>query len=99
MRIKLLENVMIMDIYILPIFSVILLFIFILIFRKKRKIIRKSLRFQIILSFFILIIITLMHLFYENNGSFTISKILLGIVLVLNVIKIYRKLKTEDNVA
>lgn len=40
-----------------------------------------------------------MHLFYENNGSFTISKILLGIVLVLNVIKIYRKLKTEDNVA
>ena len=90
---------MIMDIYILPILSVILLFIFILIFRKKRKIIRKSLRIQIILSFFILIIITLMHLFYENNRSFTISKILLGIVLVLNVIKIYRKLKTENNVA
>ena len=40
-----------------------------------------------------------MHLFYENNRSFTISKILLGIVLVLNVIKIYRKLKTENNVA
>ena len=81
----------------LPILSVILLLIIILIFREKRKLIRKSIKSQIVLSFLILILIILMHIFYENKEGFMGSKILLGIVLILNVFKIYRKIKIENN--
>ena len=81
----------------LPILSVILLLIIILIFREKRKLIRKSIKSQIVLSFLILIMIILMHIFYENKEDFMVSKILLGIVLILNVFKIYRKIKIENN--
>lgn len=81
----------------LPILSVILLLIIILIFREKRKLIRKSIKSQIVLSFLILIMIILMHIFYENKEGFMVSKILLGIVLILNVFKIYRKIKIENN--
>ena len=65
-----------MEKYILLVISVILLFIIILTLREKRKIIRKSIKSQIILTFLILIILILMHLFYENKESFTVSKIL-----------------------
>jgi Mn2+/Fe2+ NRAMP family transporter len=86
-----------MEKYMLPTLSVILLLIIILIFREKRKLIRKSIKSQIVLSFLILIMIILMHIFYENKEDFMVSKILLGIVLILNVFKIYRKIKIENN--